>query len=102
LPKDDTERAAWRIFVKQGWAAGVVQAEDTFEADLDRLTEDFVGMVRYRELLAQRMISPPFAIADDRGVTGGGTEMRIGDRGVTITDKSALIPRSDQWTPAAR
>jgi defect-in-organelle-trafficking protein DotC len=102
LPKDDVERASWRMYVKQGWAAGVVQAEDTFEADLDRLTEDFVGMVRYRELLAQRMISPPFAIADDRGVTGGGTEMRIGDRGVTITDKSALIPRSDQWTPAAR
>jgi defect-in-organelle-trafficking protein DotC len=108
LPKDDIERAAWRAFIKQGWAAGVTQAEDTFEADLDRLTEDFVGMVRYRELLAQGMITPPFAVADDRGVTahtnsnGEAYEMRIGDRGLTITDKSSLVPRSDQWTPAAR
>ncbi|HEU0117313.1 MAG TPA: type IV secretory system conjugative DNA transfer family protein [Alphaproteobacteria bacterium] len=102
LPRDDDERAAWRKYVQEGWAAGVQQAEETFEADLDRLTADFVGMVRYRELLAQGMISPPYALADDRGVTGGGSEMRVGDRGVTITGPSALIPRSDSWTPATR
>jgi defect-in-organelle-trafficking protein DotC len=102
LPKDDSEREAWRAYIKQGWDAGVTQAEETFEADLDRLTEDFVGMVRYRELLAQNMISPPYALADDRGVTGGGSMMRVGDRGLTITGPSALNPRSDIWTPATR
>ncbi len=102
LPKDDEERAAWRAYIKEGWEAGVKQAEETFEADLDRLTSDYVGMIRYRELLAQGMISPPYALADDRGITGGGQEMRIGDKGVTITGPSALIPRSDAWTPATR
>ncbi len=102
LPKDDIEREAWRAYVKQGWGEGIKQAEDTFEADLDRMTGDFVGMVRYRELLAQGMISPPFALADDRGVTGGGSEMRIGDRGVSITGQSQLIPKSGAWTPAPR
>jgi len=102
LPKDDDERAAWRSYIKEGWKAGVQQAEEIFEADLDRMISDFVGMVRYRELLAESMISPPFALADDRGITGGGNEMRIGDRGVTITGPSALIPRSDTWTPATR
>lgn len=102
LPKDDDERRAWRAYVKQGWDQGVVQAEETFESDLDRLTSDFVGMVRYRELLAQGMISPPYATADDRGITGGGSEMRIGDRGLTITGPSALITRSETWTPATR
>lgn len=102
LPRDDTERAEWRQWIKEGWNAGVTQAEETFEADLDRLTNDFIGMVRYRELLAQGMISPPFALNEDRGVTGGGAEMRVGDRGVAITGPSALIPRSDQWTPAPR
>jgi defect-in-organelle-trafficking protein DotC len=102
LPKDDAERAAWKRWIKEGWDAGVQQAEDTYQADLDRMTGDFVGMVRYRELLAQGMISPPYALNEDRGITGGGAEMRVGDRGVTITGQSALIPRSDQWTPAPR
>jgi len=102
LPRDDVERAEWRKYVKEGWKAGNEQAEDIFEADLDRLTNDFVGMVRYRELLAQGMISAPYAQGDNRGVTGGGREMRVGDRGVAITGQSSLNPRSDQWTPAAR
>jgi len=102
LPKDENERVAWRAYVKQGWDEGVKQAEEIFEADLDRLTNDFVGMVRYRELLAQGMISPPYALADDRGVTGGGSEMRVGDRGVAITGQTQLIPKSGEWTPAPR
>ncbi len=101
-PKTFDEQEAWVEYVKQGWDAGVRQAEETFESDLDRLTNDFVGMVRYRELLAQGMISAPYALADDRGITGGGNEMRVGDKGLTITGPSALISRSDQWTPATR
>ena len=101
-PKTEDERAVWREYVKEGWRAGVKQAEETFESDLDRLTNDLVGMIRYRELLAQNMISPPYALADDRGITGGGSEMRVGDKGLTITGPSALIPRSDKWTPATR
>lgn len=102
LPKTDEEKIAWAAYVKQGWEAGLKQAEETFESDNDRLTNDYTGMVRYRELLAQGMISPPYALADDRGVTGGGSEMRVGDRGVTITGQSSLIPKSNTWTPANR
>lgn len=102
LPRTGEERDLWRAWVKEGWEEGVTQAQETFEADLDRMTNDYVGMVRYRELLAQGMISPPYAMHEDRGVTGGGSEMRIGDRGVTITGPSVLIPRSDKWTTAPR
>lgn len=102
LPKDEEERKVWRANVQEGWNAGVQQAEETFEADLDRLTNDYVGMIRYRELLAQGMISAPYALHEDHGVTGGGSEMRVGDRGLTITGPSMLIPRSDKWTTAPR
>lgn len=100
LPRDYDERVRWRELVAEGWTAGVEQADETFESDLDRMTNDFIGMVRYRELLAQGMISSPYAMHEDRGVTGGGTEMRVGDRGVAITGPSVLIPRSDTWTTA--
>ncbi len=102
LPRDDQERIAWRAYVQQGWDEGIKQAEETYEADIDRMTADFIGMVRYRELLAQGMISPPFALADDRGITGGGADMRVGDRGVTITGPAQLIPQGTQWAPAQR
>jgi defect-in-organelle-trafficking protein DotC len=102
LPRTEEERAIWRDYVKKGWDEGVKQAEEIFEADLDRMSADYVGMIRYRELLAQKMISPPFTLADDRGVTGGGSEMRVGDRGVSITGQSQLNPRSGEWIPAPR
>ncbi len=102
LPRNDDERKIWRDLVLEGWNAGIAQAEEIFEADLDRMTNDFVGMVRYRELLAQGMISPPYAMHEDRGVTGGGSEMRVGDRGVATTGQSVLIPRSETWTTAPR
>ncbi len=102
LPKTEEEKAAWSAYVKQGWDQGIKQADETFESDVDRMTNDFTGMVRYRELLAQGMISKPYALADDRGVTGGGREMRIGDRGVAITGQSSLISKSSAWTPANR
>ncbi len=102
LPKEEFEQEAWTAYVQEGWNEGIKQADEIFESDIDRMTNDFSGMIRYRELLAQGMISPPYTLADDRGITGGGKEMRVGDRGVTITGQSALISRSTSWTPADR
>ena len=102
LPKTPGEKLAWAAYVKQGWDEGIKQAEETFKSDVDRLTNDYIGMVRYRELLAQGMISKPYTLDDDRGVTGGGSEMRVGDRGVTITGQSSLISESATWNPATR
>ena len=102
LPRNAEERAYWADLVQQGWQEGVHQAEETFQSDLDRMTADYLGMIRYRELLAQNMITAPFTLADERGITGGGSEMRIGDRGLSITGQSQLVPEDKKWTPAPR
>lgn len=102
LPRDDEERALWRGWVTEGWNLGIEQAQAIYEADLNRLLRDFNGMVRYRGLLAQGMITEPFADLEDRGITGGGNEMRVGDRGVRITGPSQLNPRGERWTPAQK
>ncbi len=101
-PKNETELHQWQNTLLMGWNEGVRQADDIFQADLDRLSTDFQGMVRYRELLAQNMITPPYAAMDNRGVTGGGNEMRIGDRGMMITAPSQLNPKSNGWTTTPR
>lgn len=102
LPESPEERKNWRLWVAEGWQQGIVQADDTFQADLNRLTADFEGMVRYRNLLAQGKVSAPYAVMVDRGVTGGGSEMRVGDRAVRISGQSQLINQSDSWQPPQR
>lgn len=108
-PKDKTERAEWRENVKTGWEQGMTQADETFQNDLNRLTADFNGMVRYRKLLAEGMVSSPFALQTDRGITGGGKDrdgnaqpMRIGDRAVKITGVPELLPKGKSWQPGDR
>ncbi len=101
-PQNKEERKTWAEYVKKGWAQGVQQADDIFKDDLAKLESDFQGMIRYRMLLAQGMISPPYALQVDRGVTGGGDEMRVGDRAVQITGIPELMTGADTWKPASR
>ncbi len=101
-PANKEEREFWSELVAQGWAEGISQADEVFSNDLNRLMADYLGMVRYRLLLAQGMVSPPFALQIDRGVTGGGNEMRVGDREVQITGVPVLKPGYDEWQPVNR
>jgi len=101
-PINAEERKLWRELVEKGWKEGIIQADEIFEQDLAQLNADFRGMVRYRKLLAQNMVSPPFAQQLDRGVTGDGNTMRVGDRAVSITAEPKLISGSEQWRPASR
>jgi defect-in-organelle-trafficking protein DotC len=101
-PENDEEREVWIENVNKGWKEGIIQANEIFDADLARLNADFNGMVRYRVLLAQGMVSPPYALQVDRGITGGGNMLRVGDRAVQITGVPELITGADQWTPASR
>jgi defect-in-organelle-trafficking protein DotC len=101
-PNDEEERYRWIDWVRQGWEAGIEQADQIFEQDLNQLAADYQGMVRYRMLLAQGMVSPPYTLQTDRGVTGGGTTMRVGDRAVQITGMPSLKAGSETWQPANR
>ncbi len=101
-PNDEHEREKWIQWILEGWEKGVAQANDIFEQDLNQLTAHYQGMVRYRMLLTQGMVSPPYALQVDRGITGGGTRMRVGDRAVEITGMPELMPGTDSWSPASR
>ena len=81
---------------------GLEQADEIFTDDLSQLSADYNGMVRYRLLLAQGMVSPPYAFQVDRGITGGGDKMRVGDREIQITGKPGFVPGTERWQPANR
>lgn len=101
-PKNREEQLQWNTWVAEGWDAGYLQGEEIFNSSLNQMVSDYRGMVRYRMLLAQGKISQPYALHEDRGVTGGRNEMRVGDRALRITGPSQFLTGGDLWKPADR
>jgi len=99
LPQTQTQRKVWRRHVTQGWRNGVAQADAIFESDLNRLERDIQGMARYRALVAQGVIDQIYLAKAERGITGGGDVMRVGDRVVRITSPARLNARDRDWRP---
>lgn len=97
LPRTREERFVWKQYVLIGWKAGLQQGELIFKENLGRIKRDYEGMIRYRTLLAQRMVSPPFVGELDMGVTGGGSDLTVNDRILRITALPALQPDSRNW-----
>jgi defect-in-organelle-trafficking protein DotC len=101
-PKNLEEQMNWDAWVAEGWQAGIEQADQIFEENVNRIVADYDGMVRYKVLLAQGMISAPFATHEDRGVTGGSNRMRVGDSALRITGPSQFLTKAELWKPADR
>lgn len=97
LPRNAEEREVWNEFVLQGWKDGISQANGIFTANMGRLKRDYNGMITYRVLLAQRMVTPPFVASTNLGVTGDENKIRINDQILRITSTSRLIPNSKHW-----
>lgn len=99
LPTTQAEANVWNAYLKKGWKEGLQQANEIFAVNLARLKRDYIGMVLYRRLLAEHMISSPFVARANLGVTGNSKEIRINDRVARITDQSKLQTNPNKWTP---
>jgi len=97
LPRNAEERKIWKKRVKEGWQKGIEQAYSMFQQNLARLKRDYNGMVLYRKLLQERMVSAPFVSRTDMGVTGGGDDMRVNDQVLRITVLPRLQANSARW-----
>jgi defect-in-organelle-trafficking protein DotC len=99
-PQGEKEQVEWEGWVTQGWQAGIAQADEIFEANVNHLVAEYNGMVRYKMLLAQEMITAPYAMYEDRGVKGDTNQMRVGDRAIRITGPSQFLTKANLWKPA--
>lgn len=97
LPKTKEEKVIWDNAVRDGWKEGILQANTIFENSYDRLQRDYLGMIKYKILLAEGLITPTIIAKENLGVTGGGNEMSINDQIFRITDHSALDPHEKDW-----
>ncbi len=99
LPKNAAECAIWKCYSAMGWKKGIDQANSIYAANIARLKRDFQGMVLYRTLLSQHMISPPYVARTDLGVTGDCSNLRINDQVLRITALPCLETNSRCWKP---
>lgn len=97
LPKTKPERIMWERDLEDGWQAGLKQADLIYTENINRLVRDFNGMILYRKLLAQNMVSAPFVAKLDMGITGDGNDMSINDKVLRITAFPQLQTSSDDW-----
>lgn len=97
LPRNESEKSVWDKYLEEGWQAGVTQADVIFAENLGRLKRDYEGMIRYRSLLAQNMVSLPYVAQVNLGVTGGDSQMAINDRILRITTLPQFITASNEW-----
>ncbi len=94
LPQNSTEQAVWTQNVTQGWQEGINQAVSIFTINLNRLVQDFNGMVLYKELLLQNMVSPYAVDRTEQGITGNGKHMVVDDQIIQLTTQPQLLPNS--------
>lgn len=103
LPKTAEERRVWKKFLVQGWNDGINQANTIYADNLARLKRDYTGMIRYRTLLAQHMVTAPYVAKTNLGITCdsscGKPGMRINDQVLRITALPELCTDSKKWKP---
>lgn len=99
LPESKAESQIWNHYFKKGWREGIDQANQIFSENLNHLKQDMIGMILYRELLAEHMVSAPFVATAQLGVTGDATQLRINDEVMRITAQSQLQPNPNRWKP---
>lgn len=99
LPTTQVEAEIWNASLQSGWKEGIDQGNAIFAVNINRLKRDYVGMVLYRKLLDQHMVSAPSIAQAELGVTGNSQEIRINDQVTRITAPSGLQPNSNKWTP---
>jgi defect-in-organelle-trafficking protein DotC len=99
LPQNAQEQAIWKSNVDSGWTEGVNQAVGIYQINLHRLVRDFNGMLLYKQLLVQNMVSPFYVDKSEQGVTGSGNHMMIDDQTWQITAQPQLQLHSNFWEP---
>lgn len=97
LPRNNFEQNIWRKGIHVGWEKGIAQAYSIFQQNLARLKRDYRGMLLYRKLLQEKMISAPFVSRTELGVTGDGSKMNINDQVLRIVELPQLQTNSRGW-----
>lgn len=100
MPNNSTEMSVWTTDVCDGFAQGARQADLIFQDRMSRLVRDYSGMMRYKALLAQHVVSAPSVVEGSMGVriAAGGDKVYVDDRVIRIKENSSFVGVT-HWRP---
>lgn len=98
-PKNKEEKKIWIQYLAKGWEQGIEQAKQIFILNVNRLVRDFKGMILYKELLEQNLVSLPYIKTQYQGVTGNKNKLMIDDENYAIQLKPELLKSTKLWHP---
>ncbi|MCA1785129.1 MAG: type IV secretion system DotC family protein [Desulfobacteraceae bacterium] len=98
LPRTDAEQRVWSRSVEKGWHQGVKQAERVFDANLSILQRDYLGLLTYKHLALQNIISVPMVAEGELGIKIRNKTMDVDQRVFRITGDTSFN-KEDKWKP---
>ena len=97
MPDAGEELRLFRGWFEEGWKAGTTLADKEFETRIDRLKQDYSGMLQYRRLVAAGMMDRMVLADADFGVTEEDGVMRIGSSTVRIVSDANFQSDPTRW-----
>jgi len=98
LPRTPSEIKVWEDAVREGWQAGVVQADGIYTDRLNDLTRSVEGRYLYRVLEQKKMIEPSLLKVERNKVTYNGRTMNIGEVIYSVQSR-ANYTSGENWKP---
>lgn len=93
LPKNDEERAIWRMAVREAWAQGLAEADQLYEDNVSRMVRNYRGVMLYHLLTAQHLLSRVETASGDLGMHTSGNKLHIGQKIYRITAPSVFTAK---------
>ncbi|MCH9665933.1 MAG: type IV secretion system DotC family protein [Gammaproteobacteria bacterium] len=100
FPRTNVEKVVWADALSRGWQSGAEQADAIFDIDLRRMHADIDGMFRFRNLLAQNIVTLPIYKNSRYNVVKveDGKTIHLNDIVYEITEQSEFSD-TEKWEP---
>ncbi|MEJ6002653.1 type IV secretory system conjugative DNA transfer family protein [Paucibacter soli] len=102
-PQNDQERNLWKTAVEEGFKLGSDQADSILKENFARLQRDFLGMVKYHQMLEAGMVTKPYVASTRQGVIRADDgSMHVGEVFLRITASPDFVGDPTKWNGNAR
>ena len=98
LPKTAAEKKIWAQAVEKGWEIGLEQADRLFDANLARLERDYKGLLKFKLLSKQGIVSLPMVAEGEFGIKVGNKTLDVDQKIFRIT-KASDFNEAEKWEP---
>lgn len=97
LPKNKEEKIRWGQWVKSGFQAGLEQGDREMRHRVSQIRTDFLGMVRYMNLVESGMVKEPVVALEHIRTEGDGGELKVRSSIYEITSGASLVINHEKW-----